>query len=121
MKKQEKSDSYEMPTLYDVSGSSDFKNQTHNGGTVYRVWENKEKGESGYTLFSNQKTKFDFQGEIGSLVKFNYHIPTGRYYVDGSIPDNFDLTLYGNDTEIQEVNEEVTFNLKPNEDFDCPF
>jgi len=119
MKKIEKSDSYEMPTLYDVSGSSDFKNQTHNGGTVYRVWENKEKGESGYTLFSNQKTKFDFQGEIGSLVKFNYHIPTGRYYVDGSIPDNFDLTLYGNDTEIKE--EEITFNLKPNEDFDCPF
>jgi twinkle protein len=122
MKKIEKSDSYEMPTLYDVSGSSDFKNQTHNGGTVYRVWENKEKGESGYTLFSNQKTKFDFQGEIGSLVKFNYHIPTGRYYVDGSIPDNFDLTLYGNDTEIQEPQEEeITFNLKPNEDFDCPF
>jgi twinkle protein len=122
MKKIEKSDSYEMPTLYDVSGSSDFKNQTHNGGTVYRVWENKEKGESGYTLFSNQKTKFDFQGEIGSLVKFNYHIPTGRYYVDGSIPDNFDLTLYGNDTEIKEPQEEqITFNLKPNEDFDCPF
>jgi len=122
MKKIEKSDSYEMPTLYDVSGSSDFKNQTHNGGTVYRVWENKEKGESGYTLFSNQKTKFDFQGEIGSLVKFNYHIPTGRYYVDGSIPDNFDLTLYGKDTEIKEPQEEqITFNLKPNEDFDCPF
>lgn len=120
MKKQEKSDLYEMPTLYDVSGSSDFKNQTHNGATVYRVWENKEKGESGYTLFSNQKTKFDFQGEIGSVVKFNYHVPTGRYYVDGSIPDNFDLTRYNVEPKQQE-HEEYDFKMMPNDKFDTPF
>ena len=123
MKKDEKGN-YEMPTLYDVSGSADFKNQTHNGATIYRVWENEATGEGGYTLFSNQKTKFDFQGEIGSIVKFNYHIPSGRYYVDGVTPDDFDLTLYGDNTEIQEELIEIeinNFNLKPNDQFDCPF
>ena len=123
MKKDEKGN-YEMPTLYDVSGSADFKNQTHNGATIYRVWENEATGEGGYTLFSNQKTKFDFQGEIGSIVKFNYHIPSGRYYVDGVTPDDFDLTLYVDNTEIQEEQIEIeinNFNLKPNEQFDCPF
>jgi len=123
MKKDDKGN-YEMPTLYDVSGSADFKNQTHNGATIYRVWENEATGEGGYTLFSNQKTKFDFQGEIGSIVKFNYHLPSGRYYVDGVTPDDFDLTLYGDDVEIQEEQIEIeinNFNLKPNEQFDCPF
>ena len=119
MKKNAK-ELYEIPTLYDVSGSSDFYNQTHNGATIYRVFE--DENTQGCTLFINQKTKFNFQGTIQEQVQFNYHKPTGRYYVDGSIPDNFDLTLYGNDTEIQEPQEEeVTFNLKPNEDFDCPF
>lgn len=121
MKKDEKGN-YEMPTLYDVSGSADFKNQTHNGATIYRVWENEATGEGGYTLFSNQKTKFDFQGEIGSIVKFNYHIPSGRYYVDGVTPDDFDLTLYVDNTEIQEEQIEINnCNLKPNDQFDCPF
>lgn len=112
MKKDTNGD-YEMPTLYDVSGSSDFKNQTHNGITIYRQFETEQK--QGYTMFSNQKTKFSFQGEIEGLVKFNYHIPTGRYYVDGSIPDNFDLTL---DKQIETQPIEVTNYFEPNKMFD---
>ncbi len=118
MKKNAK-ELYEIPTLYDVSGSSDFYNQTHNGATIYRVFE--DENSQGCTLFINQKTKFNFQGKIQEQVQFNYHKPTGRYYVDGSIPDNFDLTLLDNNLEQEEKKEEITFNLKPNEDFDCPF
>jgi twinkle protein len=68
---------YEKPTLYDVSGSADFRNQTHDGFCVYRYF-----GDDGYTTFTNLKTKYNFQGEIGKTVDFNYHIQSGRYYVN---------------------------------------
>jgi len=116
MKKDANGD-YEMPTLYDVSGSSDFKNQTHNGFTIYRQFETDQ--QPGFTMFSNQKTKFSFQGKIEGLVKFNYHIPTGRYYVDGSTPDNFDLTLNSFIEEKPQI--EVTNYFEPNTEFDAPF
>lgn len=101
---------YEIPTLYDVSGSADFKNQTHNGFTIYRYFE--KENQEGYTIFSNQKTKFDFQGKIGDIVKFKYHTPTGRYYVEGSNPEGFDLTRKPN----KEI--EVTNYFEPNKMFD---
>jgi twinkle protein len=107
---------YEMPTLYDVSGSSDFKNQTHNGFTIYRQFETEQ--QEGFTIFSNQKTKFSFQGTIEGVVKFNYHKPTGRYYVDGTNPEGFDLTLKN---KVVEEEQEVNFTMQPNTEFDCPF
>jgi hypothetical protein len=70
-------------------------------------------------MFSNQKTKFSFQGKIEGLVKFNYHLLTGRYYVDGTIPDNFDLTISNKTQEIDEF--EVFDSIKPNTEFDAPF
>jgi twinkle protein len=108
--KKDADGNYEMPTLYDVSGSADFKNQTHNGFTIFRQFETNEK--EGYTLFSNQKTKFDFQGKIGELIKFKYHNPTGRYYVEGSNPEGFDLTQ----KQIPQI--EVINYFEPNRDFD---
>jgi twinkle protein len=84
---------YEVPTLYDVSGSADFRNQTHDGLTVHRHFKDVDAGEEGCTEVFNMKTKYKFQGEIGASVKFNYHIPTGRYYgADSSIP-RFDMTI----------------------------
>jgi twinkle protein len=68
---------HEMPTLYDVSGSADFRNQTHDGFCVYRFF-----GEDERTQFKNLKTKYSFQGEIGVSVDYNYHVPSGRYYVN---------------------------------------
>lgn len=72
---------YEIPSLYDVSGSSDFRNQTHDGFTVYRYFDTEER--SGYNVFINQKTKFDFQGKIGGTVDFEYDVDTSRYYAIG--------------------------------------
>jgi twinkle protein len=90
MKKVEKTGLYEMPTLYDVSGSADFRNQTHDGYTIYRSFPNAD-GE-GFTTFVNLKVKHNFQGDIGSQMDFEYHIPTGRYYVRGTTPPTFDMT-----------------------------
>ena len=81
---------YEIPTLYDVSGSADFRNQTHDGYTIYRYFDTAER--SGYNMFVNQKTKFDFQGEIGGSVDFEYDLLTGRYFAIGHPHYRDDMT-----------------------------
>jgi len=101
---------YSCPTLYDVSGSSDFRNQTHDGFAIYRNWET--ESDSGFTEFINLKTKYSFQGEIGAKVEFDYHLPSGRYYERGTEPPTHDLTI---DFE-QEVK---PINYDP--DGECPF
>jgi twinkle protein len=100
---------YETPTLYDVSGSSDFRNQTHGGFVVHRYF-NEE-----YTLVTSLKTKFKFQGKIGEAVPFNYHIPSGRYYLVGQPVPTFDMTR-----DEEDIFADVGGGsaLQPNIDFD---
>ena len=83
-KMKKESGVYEKPTLYDVSGSADFRNQTHDGFCIYRNF-----GEDSFTTFTNLKTKYSFQGTIGEIVEFDYHKPSGRYYPrGGKVQDN---------------------------------
>jgi twinkle protein len=84
MKKGE-SGEYEMPSLYDVAGSADFRNQTHDGFCVYRHFPT--ENEDGYTRVVNLKTKFSFQGDIGGSSNFTYHVPSGRYYIQNRAYD----------------------------------
>jgi twinkle protein len=93
MKKSEKG-VYDTPTLYDVSGSSDFRNQTHDGYCIYRYFD------ENYTKFINLKTKMQFQGEIGKDIDFDYHLPTGRYFAKGQNIPTFDITK---EEEIEET------------------
>jgi glutamate-1-semialdehyde-2,1-aminomutase len=90
MQKIKDSQIYEVPDLYNVSGSSDFRNQTHDGYSIYRTFPD-AAGES-YTTFTNLKTKHSFQGDIGGAAEFEYHVPTGRYYARGTNPPLFDMT-----------------------------
>lgn len=84
MQKDQETGLYGVPTLYDVSGSADFRNQVHNGYSIYRIWENAEQGIEEGTDFYNMKTKFNFQGSIGEKVSFNYSTVNGRYYEKGT-------------------------------------
>lgn len=86
MRKNESTGMLDVPSLYDVSGSADFRNQTHDGFTVYRYWENLDTGQENETEVFNMKTKFNFQGEIGKSVKFKYCLNNGRFYSQGSDP-----------------------------------
>ena len=77
----------EVPTLYHVSGSADFRNQTHNGYTIHRHFSDPDNDmDEDYTEFWNMKTKFNFQGNIGDSVKFKYCEINGRYYANGIEP-----------------------------------
>jgi len=103
---------YENPTLYDVSGSADFRNQTHDGFSVYRYFDEPATGQEAYTTFYNLKTKFSFQGEIGACVEYDYHLPSGRYYERNSGYQPWDFTR----KRILEPAEPTA--MKPNTTFD---
>jgi len=76
--KKEEDGTYLMPTLYDISGTSDFRNQTHDGYSIHRNFIDNT------VLFCNLKTKYNFQGKIGESSLMNYDIPTGRYFGVGA-------------------------------------
>lgn len=82
---------YKKPDLYDVSGSADFRNQTHDGFCVYRYFDRPDDAFYGYTTFTNLKTKYKFQGEMLKFIEYDYHIPSGRYYLKGSEVPTFCL------------------------------
>ena len=83
MRKKEGTQVYEKPTLYDVSGSADFYNQTHDGFRVYRYWDNPDSGDQGHVEFTNLKVKYIFQGSSNEDVKMNYCKKNGRFYAFG--------------------------------------
>jgi twinkle protein len=100
-----------IPNLYDVSGSADFRNQTHNGYAIHRFFES--ENQEAFTRFVNLKTKFQFQGQIGGNIDFLYDLPTGRFYAKGQPIPTFDMTLSNEVVEQKEIQ-----SIKPNEDFD---
>lgn len=110
MKKNEQG-VYDMPTLYDVSGSADFRNQTHDGFCVYRYFAN-DNGQEDFTRVVNLKTKFSFQGRISEFEDYQYHIPSGRYYVKGTEAPTFSLIdFFNKKKEVYE--DEVEYKIQP--------
>lgn len=67
---------YEVPTLYDISGSAHFFNKTDYGIVVYRHFG--ADLQSNITDVYIQKVKFKHLGHIGK-VKFRYNINNGRF------------------------------------------
>lgn len=72
---------YDVPTLYNISGSANFYNKTDNGITIYRDF-NKKK-----TCLYVQKVKYEHLGKIGS-AEFTYNNNNGRFTPMGENDDN---------------------------------
>lgn len=72
IKKNPTTKDFEVPTLYDISGSAHFFNKTDNGITVYR-----ERATNKVTVYV-QKVRFFFNGKIG-YTDFSYDVFSGRY------------------------------------------
>ncbi|WP_069676996.1 toprim domain-containing protein [Formosa sp. Hel1_33_131] len=89
MQKDNKTGLYAAPTLYDVKGSGDFRDQAHNGLCVYRYFDNGSK--DGFTEVINLKTKFKNQGKITGSAYFKYDYTNGRYYDKNGVPDRLNL------------------------------
>jgi len=121
---------YEKPSLYDVSGSADFRNQTHDGFCIYRYF-----GDESYTTFTNLKTKYSFQGEIGAIIEYDYHKPSGRYFPRGDVAQDYNLLdalkvdnikkefteLEENENEIPKINPDDAFGEPYESESDVPF
>lgn len=106
---------YNSPTLYDVSGSSDFRNQTHDGFSIYRFFGDDENEPK--TVFENLKTKMKFQGEIGGQIEFDYHLPSGRYFIKNSEVPNF--VIWEQESKIvNDLEKPKQITISPEEAFD---
>lgn len=117
---------YNVPTLYDVSGSADFRNQTHNGYSIQRIWDDEARGTEAKTVFYNMKTKFNFQGDIGGTVEFNYCEVNGRYYVDGCEEPLYNMIdkkqpELKSDEKLPMMNPQEAFDIQEDDFKDCPF
>ena len=104
MKKKEDG-TYSKPTLYDVKGTGDFRDQAHNGLCVYRYFDTVE--QSGYTQVTNLKTKFSHQGNIGADVNFDYDVTCNRYRCHGA---HLDRSSY---ISVEQVTIEDEYNDLP--------
>jgi twinkle protein len=97
MKKDKVSGKYEIPTLYDIMGSSNFFNKTDNGICVYRDFE------TNLTNVIVQKVKFEHWGAV-CCVDMKYDVVSGRYSETNSRADNTNW-LTGVDNAIMEYKE----------------
>ena len=98
MKKNEHGE-YDPPDLYSVKGSGDFRDQTHNGLCVHRLYNSQERE----VAIINLKAKFKNQGsdKIGSSVIMKYNINNGRYYTHYENNENW-LSSETNEIEFKE-------------------
>ena len=73
LQKDKQSGNYEVPTLYNISGSAHFFNKTDNGITVYRDFQ------TNVVDVHVQKIRYSWLGKIG-FCTFNYDTLKRQYY-----------------------------------------
>lgn len=79
MQKDKVTKKYEVPTLYNISGSANFYNKTHYGITIYRDYE------TGVVTVYFQKIKQSWMGQVG-WSSFNYNTMTRQYsFLESSV------------------------------------
>lgn len=78
MRKVKDSKKYEVPNLYDISGSAHWFNKTELGLTVYREYS-EDLSHTLHTTVYIQKVKHIFMGKTG-FVKFNFDPSCQRFY-----------------------------------------
>jgi len=86
MRKDDKGQ-YAIPSLYDVKGSGDFRDQAHNGLCIHRYFDENNEIGAPHTLVVNLKTKFKHQGNIGGSSQFEFTPEIGRYKIFGDGAD----------------------------------
>ena len=86
-------------------------------------------------VFTNLKTKYSFQGEIGAIIEYDYHKPSGRYFPRGDVAQDYNLLdalkvdnvkkeftkLEENENEIPKINPDDAFGEPYESESDVPF
>jgi twinkle protein len=81
MKKDKDGIRFEVPSLYDISGSANFYNKADLGICIYRNFD------TNVTTMIIQKIKFNHWGETGA-IDLKYQLQNGRYYLETKGSDN---------------------------------
>jgi twinkle protein len=77
-KMQKQGKVYDVPTLYDISGSAHFYNKADYGLSIYRLSNDQNTGYQNQVQIHIQKVKFKHLGENGMIeMKYNYN--NGRF------------------------------------------
>ena len=97
---------YEVPGLYDISGSANFFNKADIGLSIYR-----EQEQHSNTLYV-QKVKFKFWGSPGK-ISYRWDPTNGRYTEYGNDPTNW--------INITNKQEEIMYKSPIQETDDVPF
>ena len=109
---------YEVPTLYNISGSANFYNKADFGITVHRDFA------GGFTEVHIQKVKFRHLGDKG-VATFKYNLNNGRYseYEDNMPPiwDNSNHLVEKARESLIKAENEAVFEFEHDFDNDLPF
>ena len=100
---------FQVPTLYDISGSANFYNKADFGITIHR------DKEFGWTEVHVQKVKYRHLGQ-GGMTKFKYNLRNSRYVpLEDGIEPHWDNENY----LAQKANTLTNYTMfEPNTDFD---
>ena len=95
---------FDVPTLYDISGSAHFYNKADYGLCIYRKGKSEDQG-GGYENMIEchvQKVKFKHLGECGA-VELRYNYNNGRFENEASTIDIWDNKNWLIDQPIEQV------------------
>ena len=115
---------YEIPTMYDIAGSSNFYNKADMGISIYRNFKD------GMTYFYMQKVKYRNLGEVG-MCTFKYNMLNNRFE-PAELDPSGQVDTRGNRTvnslkirndnllveDIEQVEMPMSSGITPNTEFD---
>jgi len=88
-KMQKQGKQYDVPTLYDISGSAHFYNKADYGISIYRISNETNTGYENEVQIHIQKVKFKHLGECG-MVEMKYNYNNGRFENYSKTVDSWD-------------------------------
>jgi len=91
---RDKDGRYPVPTLYDASGSANWRNKADNGVCIWRDMD-PESGRALEVDIHVQKIRFRQVGKLGR-VTLDYDLATGRYSDQWKRPEVAQEVRYGN-------------------------
>jgi twinkle protein len=94
LQKDKKTGKYEIPTLYNISGSAHFFNRTHNGISLWRDFQ------TNTVDVYVQKVKYSWLGKLG-FATFNYNTLTRQYEIFNGGEDVGDVLPAGSWKPVQ--------------------
>jgi len=113
-KMQKNQGKFDIPTLYDISGSAHFYNKADYGICIYRKGKGEDQG-GGYENMIEchiQKVKFKHLGECGA-VELRYNYNNGRFENEATTVDIWDNRNW---LINQPINEQIEINNKISEE-----